>query len=121
MFLRDGGSSGPVSPAETQSGAPTITSGRYGPFTLEEDDSRHYFAVDLNAGDQVEVTMEFSHDEGDLDIDLVDPNEFSLDSSASITDDETVSVTAETGGEHYITPYAYSGAPNSYELDVRIN
>jgi len=135
VFLRDDGApggtegddtapattSGSVSPGQSQSEAPTITSGRYGPFTLEEDDGEHYFAVDLDAGDRVEVLMEFSHDQGDLDISLLGPDNFNAARSTSTTDDETVSTTAETSGEHYIRSYVFFGAPNSYELDVRIN
>jgi hypothetical protein len=135
VFLREGGDAdsgiagddaGPtttpesVSPGESQSEAPTITSGRYGPFTLEEGDRQHYLAVDLDAGDQVAVTMEFSHDQGDLDISLLGPNAL-IGTASSITDDETLSTTANTSGEHYINTYVISGAPNSYELDVRIN
>lgn len=135
VFLREGGDAdsgtagddaGPtttpesVSPGESQSEAPTITSGRYGPFTLEEGDRQHYLAVDLDAGDQVAVTMEFSHDQGDLDISLLGPNAL-IGTASSITDDETLSTTANTSGEHYINTYVISGAPNNYELDVRIN
>jgi sarcosine oxidase gamma subunit len=65
--------------------------------------------------------MEFSHSEGDLDISLLGPDEFLVGSATSTTDDETVSTTAETSGQHYIRPYVFSGAPNSYELDVRIS
>ena len=136
VFLREGGDgendnggddAGPtttpesISPSQSQSEAPTITSGRYGPFTLDGTGDEHYFAVDLEAGDQLEVTMEFSHSEGDLDIELLNPTGTRVSGSASITDDETVSTTASVGGEHYIRAYPFISATNSYELDVRIS
>lgn len=115
----DGDVSGPDSPGESFDSAPAVSAGRDEPYEINNGED-HYFAVELDSGDQLEVTIEFEHQEGDLDMDLYDPSQTIRDSSISVSDDETGSLTAPESGTHYINPYGYAGASNTYELVVQI-
>jgi len=119
----DGGESGQLtadSPGSSFQDAPQLSTGEHGPYQIA-DGEEHYFAVDLDEGDQLEVTMMFTHDEGDLDIRLYDPSETSVDSGTSVDNNETVGTTAAEAGIHYINPYGWAGATNEYSLDISIN
>lgn len=121
VFLRGGDSTqSPDNPGTSIQNAPEISDGTHGPYELTTGEN-HFFAVELNEGDTLDVTMEFTHSEGDLDINLFDPEERRAASATSLDDDETVSMTATASGTHYINPYGFSGGPNSYELVVTIN
>jgi len=99
--------------------APPVPEGRHGPFEISGGES-HYFAVDLEEGEELTATIHFSHADGDLDLAVHDPNEANRENRISTTDDETVSVSATSAGRYYIRPYGYAGATNEYELTVEI-
>lgn len=119
LFVRDDGGS-PDSPGTDIQSAPEMSAGTHGPYEITEGED-HYFAVDLNEGDTLRVEMLFSHDEGDLDIVLLNEAEEQVDRAASIDDNETASHTAGGDGTYYINPYGFRGASNQYELRVEIN
>lgn len=118
LLSNSGGSS--ASPGSDFSSAGSISEGEYGEFSIDSGEE-HYFEIDLDQGDQLEVTMQFDHDGGDLDIDLYNPDQMVVDSGTSVSDDETVSVTASQSGTYYVVPYGFLSASNDYELDVDVN
>mgnify|MGYP006279319525 CR=1 FL=1 len=80
----------------------------------EED----YFAVSVDEGDRVSATIDFDHENGDLDLTLFGPDGDVLDSSYSTTDGESVEAVAESGGEYYVQVAGYDRATNGYDLTV---
>lgn len=109
-----------VSPGDSFDDAPELSAGEYGTFDLDSGEE-HYFAVDLEDGDELTVTMQFEHADGDLDIELYDPSETLITDSMSVTDDETIETTAAENGAHYIRTFPFWGVGNEYDLEVEIN
>lgn len=99
--------------------APVIHQGVHGPFEIHNGQS-HYFGVELGKGDKLEAAIYFDHDEGDLDLSVEGPNQDQIDEGISTNDNETVLIEANTSGMHYIRPYGFAGASNSYDLGVSI-
>lgn len=120
----DGGSGSdqlsPDSPGANFGDAPEVSEGRHGPYQITNG-GEHYFAVDLSEGDELTVTIEFAHSEGDLELRLFDTTQAQRDLQISSNDNETGSLTAQQSGLHYINPYGFMSATNDYELVVEIN
>jgi hypothetical protein len=74
----------------------------------------------LDAGGPTdEVTITFSHSQGDLDMGLRDSGGALLEASASSTDNETVSLDGVPAGTYYVQVVPYMGAFNpNYSLTI---
>jgi hypothetical protein len=82
---------------------------------------RDYYAVELNAGDTVTMTILFSHALGDLDMVLFDTDCSTwLGYSNSSSDGETIAYTAATAGTYTLGVEGHEGAQNSYHLVIEI-
>ncbi|MDA3862751.1 MAG: hypothetical protein PF689_02675 [Deltaproteobacteria bacterium] len=81
-------------------------------------DFSDWFEVSPTDAMALSASIEFTHDDGDLDFTLYDSNFEAVDGSAGIDDIEEVIFTAEAGTTYYLEVVGYSGATNSYELTV---
>ncbi|TXD36154.1 hypothetical protein FRC98_13610 [Lujinxingia vulgaris] len=90
-----------------------------------EADDVDLYAVELFAGDDLEVLAAFAHAEGDIDLTLYAPEqstsatlgEDGVASAWSSDDDEVLSYTAAASGFHYLRVESVDG-PNAYDLAV---
>jgi hypothetical protein len=80
-------------------------------------DVDHYL-LELGPGQQLQLKIQFSHNQGDLDLALLDPNGLIVATSRSETNDEEISHTAGTGGAYIFAVYGFAGATNSYDIVV---
>ena len=112
-----GPSEGWPDPGDEPTWSRNLRVGLYGTYQIE-DGERHYFNVQLSDGDKLTATMYFDHDDGDLNLELLDADENVVDSSTSDTDDETVSVRATADDVYYVVPYGSSGVTNQYDIDI---
>lgn len=80
-----------------------------------------YYAIDLTAGQSLDVDVLFSHALGDVDARLYDASGAELDRGTSTTDDEALSHTASSAETVFLRVYGYDGATNDYDLDVTIS
>ena len=83
-----------------------------------------WFAFDVPAGGVLEVSIDFVHDEGDLDTALYDAADSSspIEESNGGQDGESVSVgPIATEGRYYFHVYGWEGAENSYTLRSEIS
>ena len=80
-----------------------------------------YFAVDLNQGQDLTVSMYFVHGDADLDLEVYDPNQNLVSDSQSTTDSEQVSITAQQSGTHYIRVYSFGDGTAPYTLDISLS
>jgi len=108
-----------ASPGNDFETAPEIGAGEHGPYQITEGEN-HYFAVELLEDDELTAHMYFTHDDGDLDISLYNPQQQRETSALSISDDETVSLVASRAGTYYVNPYGVSTASNSYRFEIVI-
>lgn len=79
-----------------------------------------WFAINVNANQEITALLSFSHAEGDLDMGLYDSQGNELDSSASSSDDEEVTAIAASADTYYIVVIGYDGAMAGYDLDVSL-
>ncbi|MDP6546488.1 MAG: pre-peptidase C-terminal domain-containing protein, partial [Phycisphaerae bacterium] len=83
------------------------------------DDDRYEFTMLDVGGPTDEVTITFSHSQGDLDMGLRDSGGALLEASASSTDNETVSLDGVPAGTYYVQVVPYMGAFNpNYSLTI---
>ena len=97
-----------------RAGAVTLEPGVYEGLRICEDE-RDWFTVYVSG--QVEVSIDFRHAEGDLDLGVYDASGQTLASSASTTDRE--SVTVEADSQIFIEVFGYLGAAADYTLTIR--
>jgi hypothetical protein len=80
------------------------------------------YVVSASAGEPLEVRLDFAHDEGNVDLLLLDPSGRQLASSTSRSDDESISWLADRTGLHVLRVVLEedSGAMpgNVYALDL---
>lgn len=83
-----------------------------------------YYAVHLNVTDEISVTIQLSNDEGDINIELLDPGETVVASSESSTDEESLTFTATASGRYliHVVLFADAGADegNGYDMNIEV-
>jgi hypothetical protein len=108
-----------LEPNDVRSSATDLGTGdSYDDLEISSATDSDYFAVQADAGDTITADIAFSHANGDLDMVLLDADGNALDGSASVSDDENIEYTVTESGTYYVEVYAFSGAPNSYDIDV---
>jgi hypothetical protein len=95
----------PYEENDTQDTAALIAPGTYQIVAIDED----WFRVSVGGPAQLDVTLTFDNDLGDVDLQLLDGAGNTLDVSATIKDEEVVSGFSQTG-DFLIQVYPYSGA-----------
>ena len=92
--------------------------------SIEPEDADWYrFNLPQEGTDSNEVSIDFAHDAGDLDLALysVDDPEYALYYSAGTDDSETISLNALPAGDYYLEVYGYDGAINDdYSLSINV-
>ncbi|MDY0063169.1 MAG: pre-peptidase C-terminal domain-containing protein, partial [Myxococcota bacterium] len=79
-----------------------------------------YFAIDLNAGDTLDVTLSFLDANGDLDLTLLAADGTLLASASGVTDEEVLGYVAPAAQTVVLRIYGYQAAQNLYTLDIAI-
>ncbi len=97
---------------------PVMASGNYVGLVMCRGD-RDAYLVELEAGDALTVTVDFTHSVADLDVLLTDANEVVVDRSVSTSDQEVVTVTAPSAGTYLVQVYPYGDAEDTgYTMTV---
>jgi len=80
-----------------------------------------WYKVYLGAvGETIDVTINFTHANGDLDLELYNSSGTRIDYSTSTSNQEIVSYTISSSGYYYIRVFGYQGATNSYGMNVNV-
>lgn len=79
------------------------------------------FRLDLVAGADLQVQLDFEHGQGDLDLAIhaVELDGPKIGSGVSATDGESVRLRASRDGPYFLKVYGYQGATNAYTLRIR--
>lgn len=104
-------------PNERPGTAAEIEDGTYEGLSVASD-GRDYYEFDLAAGETLEVTVEFTHDDGDLDVKLLNSDERQIAGGSSTSDDESFTYTAEEDETVHLMVYGYDYHSNDYSLTV---
>jgi|GEM_PF-3081538 len=81
-------------------------------------DDTDIYAVSLQPGDQVTVSLRFSHANGDIDVFIADPYHDLINQSTSITDNESTSFRAGIAGTYFIVVEGWAESTTPYALTV---
>jgi hypothetical protein len=68
-----------------------------------------WYAIQVDAGDIIDVQFAFSNDDGDIDVQLFDPYFNEVDRSNTGSDDEELEHTADFTGAYLVRVYLWSG------------
>jgi hypothetical protein len=84
------------------------------------DGDQDYFAVTIPGVTNVEAwfSATFDHDDGNLEMVLVGPNNQSVASSVSNTDNESISYTVNESGRYAVVLYTENNASVDYSLEI---
>lgn len=77
-----------------------------------------YFAVELQGGDRLDVSVSTDDQESDVDLLVFDPSRDRIAGSVSPDADESVSLRAGRDGTHYVLVVGWSDAETTYSLSV---
>lgn len=88
-------------------------------FNLETSyNDTDFYAISLQPGIQVTVSVGFTHADGDIDLYIADPNRDRIQSNTSDTDDESITFTPGMSGTYYIVVVGWADTPTPYSLTV---
>lgn len=104
-------------PNDDFEGAAALERGVHGDLRLSAGE-RDFYAVSLSANQTVAVTVRFEHAEGDLDLEAYGPDARILARSDSVTDDESLTVTAEESGTHFLLVHGRGDDAADYGIEL---
>lgn len=106
-------------PNEDRDTAAQIEPGSYEDLSFEPG-GIDYYAVELEEGEELTATIQFVHDDNDLDMRLYPPGEDSrmVAESANYDDQERVTHTASEAGTFYVAIWEYNGGSGTYDLEI---
>ncbi|MBE9145418.1 pre-peptidase C-terminal domain-containing protein [Planktothrix mougeotii] len=81
------------------------------------DDDWYKFTLNSPAQASDYVSIDFQHNLGDLDLEVLTPTGQYL-GSYGVSNTETISLVGQPAGDYYIHAYGYAGATNNYNLNV---
>lgn len=79
-----------------------------------------FYRLDIGEGDGVVVDVRFSHERGDIDVELFDADGEELDRSLSVTDDEQVETVAGSSVPLYVVVTGYRDATGPYTIVANV-
>jgi Bacterial pre-peptidase C-terminal domain. len=92
-----------LEPNDDRSSATAVGSGdSYDGLSIHDSTDEDYFAVPVADGETVIADIDFDHDDGDIDLELLSTTGEELDGSYSTSDGESVSHTAGESGTYYV-------------------
>ncbi|HEX8289275.1 MAG TPA: FG-GAP-like repeat-containing protein [Pyrinomonadaceae bacterium] len=106
---------------DTRAAAVGIGQGAYSNLSVKWQDS-DWYAITVPAGYKVTATTGFTHNNGDIDLELYRSGETSpIVSSNTSTNSETVTHTNNAGTTiYYLNVFLYNGARNDYNLNIAL-
>ncbi len=110
-----GGCTDGFEPNGDSSVATSISEGNYQSLEICANDT-DWFAIDASSGQSINVSVEFSHATGDLDMTLYDSSVSQVANAQSTDDNEEISVEAGASGTYYLKVSGYNGALAPYSL-----
>lgn len=82
------------------------------------DDDDDFYAVSVDQGDRLNVSVEFDHVDGDVDVVVFGPDRQAVASSRTATDDEFVSYRATEAGTYYVGVGSLTNETTTYSLSI---
>ena len=87
--------------------------------SIHEPNDDDYYTFTAAANGNIDISIFFTNDLGDVDMELFDSSQVSIDSSTSTDDSEKLVISALAGETYYLHVYGYDGDTNlEYELSI---
>ncbi|PHQ40521.1 hypothetical protein DJ69_00690 [Halorubrum persicum] len=100
--------------------AASITEGRYSSLQADGGES-DYFAITLDQGYSIDVSIDFNHTDGNLEMEFYNPDQQVVEDSFSTTNNETVSINSVSeSGTYYIHVNSSSEMLVPYNLTATV-
>ncbi len=81
-----------------------------------------WYRILVPAGNRLDLSIQFTHANGDLDLQLYDASSNLVDGSYSVTDGESVTIaSAPTSGFYFARVYGFLNAQNTYSLQSTVD
>ncbi len=98
-----------------------IPENTYGALVVLANDDDWYM-INVCAGGTLDVRVNFTHANGDLDMKLYAEgnNNSTIDTSITVNNYEQVSYTSVNGGNYFVQLYGFEGDHNTYEMIVNV-
>ncbi len=90
----------------------------YEDLSIHQSGNDDYYRFTASATGDVTFTARFSDAAGDIDMQVMDSAGNVLGSGTSVSDNETVTVSATAGDQLVVRVYGYNGATNNYTLEI---
>jgi hypothetical protein len=104
---------------ETRETAEILTPNLYSNLTITSGDN-DWIGFDVCEGGDIEVEINFTDADGDLELELYDSVGVELDSSMTVTDNEAITYNNASAGRYYAYIFGYLLAENTYSLTIRV-
>ncbi|MDA8817387.1 cadherin domain-containing protein, partial [Planktomarina sp.] len=88
-------------------------SGYFEDLTIDKAGDDDYYAFTIDAQADLEISVSFDHDKGDLDVRFLDSAGNWLAESTTTSDEEKISLKGLAAGDYYFVVYGYEGATSS--------
>jgi len=117
----DPGCADAFSANDSRATAAPVDAGSYGALAVCEETS-DWYRIEVPAGGTLDVLVEFSHADGDIDLGVYDDAGTQLDNSASIEDRESVSAVNDSGATAslFVEVFGFQGVSNSYDMTLTV-
>ncbi len=80
-----------------------------------------WYAFTLTERQIFEVDLTFTHADGDVDVEILDPNQARIGRGFSVRDNESVAVRAGVAGTYLVRVFSFqSGIDNAYDMTTRV-
>lgn len=94
--------------------AKSITTGNYSILECNDED---WFKIYSNTG-TLDITINFSHSNGDLNLELYNSSNSRIEYSNGTSDTEEISYSVNSTGYYFVKVFGYDGAINNYSLSI---
>ncbi|MHA1699741.1 MAG: pre-peptidase C-terminal domain-containing protein, partial [Promethearchaeota archaeon] len=101
------------------SDAASVSTGYYTDLYVSEYDE-DWYSISVSRGNIIKVNLEFTDDDGDIDLELYTSSNNEVASSTSSSDNELATYTASSTTTIYIRVFLYSGESNTYNMRITI-
>ena len=102
----------------TLANAAAVTRGTTHANEIKTDSENDFYRFTIKKGETVTFKIAFEHDKGDLDMELLDADGDTIETSQGTDDEETIRYTAQEDTTVSLKVYGYDEAKARYTLEV---
>ncbi|MEM9827505.1 MAG: pre-peptidase C-terminal domain-containing protein [Planctomycetota bacterium] len=88
--------------------------------SIHSETDRDYFSFEITPGTSGEVSIDFLHEQGDIDLALLDASGNAVRRSASVSDSESIPLNGLPAGRYFVDVYGFLGATAAYDLLIQL-